>query len=453
MSQRRRRAGPRCATSALSGEPKFDADGVFQGYWGVGRDVTAQVRAQQAVAASEMRYRTLFARSPSPLVLHRRGMVLDANEAAARLFGYRDAQAMKGSNVLDHFGAIEQRHAGARAHRAVRAHDGRRGAAGGRLPDARARRPAASPCRPPRCAWTAPAGPALLTIYVDITARKAAEAALRRSEALLSHLFATSPDCLTLTEIDSGRYALVNDCFLQVAGYQRDEVIGRTALELGVWQRRRASATRLAEAIRRQGGVQGMPLTFRRRDGKRMPDAGVGRALRLRRPALPGARRARRQRQRADAAGGRGDPEHRVAGHRLRARAAHRAHQRAPPRDVRLERGGAARRHAQRAVARPGRLPRACAAQAITKLRQQARLRVRDAAASGATAACSGAGCRRSRSTRPTRSAAARSGRPRTSPSAARRSRRWPTRATPPRPPAAPRAPSWPTPATRSARR
>ena len=25
---------------ALSGEPKFDGDGVFQGYWGVGRDVT-----------------------------------------------------------------------------------------------------------------------------------------------------------------------------------------------------------------------------------------------------------------------------------------------------------------------------------------------------------------------------------------------------------------------------
>ncbi|HNW64903.1 MAG TPA: PAS domain S-box protein, partial [Piscinibacter sp.] len=68
---------------ALSGEPKFDANGVFQGYWGVGREVTAQVRAQQAVAASEMRYRTLFARSPSPLVLHRRGTVLDANEAAA----------------------------------------------------------------------------------------------------------------------------------------------------------------------------------------------------------------------------------------------------------------------------------------------------------------------------------------------------------------------------------
>ena len=254
---------------ALSGEPKFDADGVFQGYWGVGRDVTAQVRAQHAVAASETRYRTLFARSPSPLVLHRRGTVLDANEAAARLFGYRDAQAMKGSNVLDHFTAVEQR-------QTVRERMAQSDqlAVGQALPvvdyqmNALDGRPFA--VQATAVCVDSVAGPALLTIYVDITARKAAEAALRRSEALLSHLFATSPDCLTLTEFDSGRYALVNDCFLQVAGYRREEVIGRTALELGIWQQQ-GDRDAFAETIRRQGSVQGLPVTFRRRDGRRIP--------------------------------------------------------------------------------------------------------------------------------------------------------------------------------------
>jgi len=254
---------------ALSGEPKFDANGIFQGYWGVGREVTSQVRAQQAVATSEMRYRTLFARSPSPLVLHRRGTVLDANEAAARLFGYRDAQAMKGSNVLDHFTAVEQRQT-VRERIAL----SEQLAVGQALPvvdyqmNALDGRPFAVQATAV-CVDSA-AGPALLTIYVDITARKAAEAALRRSEALLSHLFATSPDCLTLSEFDSGRYALVNDCFLQVAGYRRDEVIGRTALELGIWQQTGDRDT-FAETIRREGSVQGLPMTFRRRDGKRVP--------------------------------------------------------------------------------------------------------------------------------------------------------------------------------------
>ena len=114
------------------------------------------------------------------------------------------------------------------------------------------------------------AGQALLTMYVDITARKSAEAALRRSEALLSHLFATSPDCLTLTDLETGRYALVNDCFLQVTGWRREEVIGRTSTELGIWQRPEDRDVFVA-AIRRQGGVQAMPVNFRHREGRRIP--------------------------------------------------------------------------------------------------------------------------------------------------------------------------------------
>src|SRR6185437_12321975 len=39
-------------------------------------------------------------------------------------------------------------------------------------------------------------GPATLTIMFDITARLAAQAARRRSEAMLAQLFATSPDCI-----------------------------------------------------------------------------------------------------------------------------------------------------------------------------------------------------------------------------------------------------------------
>jgi PAS domain S-box-containing protein len=81
-----------------------------------------------------------------------------------------------------------------------------------------------------------PSGPANLSIYVDITARKAAEAALQRSEALLSHLFATSADCISLSEAATGRFAMVNPAYTQVLGYAGDQIIGRTSLELGLWQ-------------------------------------------------------------------------------------------------------------------------------------------------------------------------------------------------------------------------
>ncbi|MGL1608737.1 hypothetical protein ACSTHC_00245, partial [Vibrio parahaemolyticus] len=66
---------------SVSGEPRFDAHGNFRGFWGVGRDVTHEVTAEQTAHANEMRYRELFRRSPSPLVLHRWGRVVDANPA------------------------------------------------------------------------------------------------------------------------------------------------------------------------------------------------------------------------------------------------------------------------------------------------------------------------------------------------------------------------------------
>jgi PAS domain S-box-containing protein len=69
---------------SVSGEPRFDERGVFCGYWGVVRDVTADLQARQALAATETRYQELFSRIPTPLVMHRAGRVIDANPAAWR---------------------------------------------------------------------------------------------------------------------------------------------------------------------------------------------------------------------------------------------------------------------------------------------------------------------------------------------------------------------------------
>src|SRR4029079_13138393 len=78
-------------------------------------------------------------------------------------------------------------------------------------------------------------GPATLSILFDITARQRVEAALRRSEAMLSQLFATSPDYIALSELDSGRHALVNAAFTRLTGYTSQEAVGRSAADLGLW--------------------------------------------------------------------------------------------------------------------------------------------------------------------------------------------------------------------------
>ena len=267
LARRRNNAG-KWRTFSISGEPKFDASGTFDGYWGVARDVTTEVVAQRAMAASETRYRELFTRSPSPLFLHRHGVLFDTNEAAARLFGYPHAAAMNGVLIETLFPA------GATRDRVVERMDQLDDMALGeglpvtdfmlRALDGRALSVQATAVRVDTLT-----GPANLSILFDITARKAVEGALRRSEAMLSHLFETSPDCITLTEAATGRYAMVNAAFTRLTGYSANEVLGRTELELGLWHDPQMQA-RLVDLLQRDGKVVDLPVEFVTRSAERI---------------------------------------------------------------------------------------------------------------------------------------------------------------------------------------
>ena len=69
----------------------------------------------------------------------------------------------------------------------------------------------------------------------DITDRKHAEEKLLVSEEKFSKAFHLGPDAVTITSAEHGRYIEVNDNFLRLTGFTRDELIGRASLELGVW--------------------------------------------------------------------------------------------------------------------------------------------------------------------------------------------------------------------------
>ena len=262
---RRHDALGRTRVHSVSGEPRFTGDGVFEGYWGVARDVSEELRTQRASIASETRYRELFERSPSPLYLHRRGIVYDANPAAARLFGFGEPAAMSGLRLVDlfapgtHAERVAQRIAmldTLRIGEGVPVEDFQARTADGRRISVQAT----------AVRVDSAGGPATLSILFDITARQAAEAALRRSEAMLSHLVATSPDCITLSELGSGRHAMVNAAFSRLTGYSAEEVVGRTATELGLWHDLR-DRDRLRAAMVESGRVDELPATMQKRSG------------------------------------------------------------------------------------------------------------------------------------------------------------------------------------------
>jgi PAS domain S-box-containing protein/putative nucleotidyltransferase with HDIG domain len=69
----------------------------------------------------------------------------------------------------------------------------------------------------------------------DITAQKKAEDALKASEEKFSKAFRVSPNAMSITSLSDGRYIEVNDSFLDMTGYVRQEVIGKTIRELRFW--------------------------------------------------------------------------------------------------------------------------------------------------------------------------------------------------------------------------
>jgi PAS domain S-box-containing protein len=252
---------------AVSGRPRFDERGVFAGYWGVGRDVTAEREAELARAATEARYRELFARSPSALALHRDGQLLMANHAAAALLGVRSEGELVGRALLDFYDESD----GSRERAAQRVAWLKGLAPGEAVPpmeyvlrNANGRR---LHVLVSSVKVEADGRPAILSIYEDQTERVRAEAARARSEALLAHVVTTSPDLITLTDMDTGRYVMVNDAFCQQSGYQRDEAIGRTSLELGIWGDA-AQREAFVHSVKADGQVRDRAIAFKDRQGR-----------------------------------------------------------------------------------------------------------------------------------------------------------------------------------------
>jgi PAS domain S-box-containing protein len=101
----------------------------------------------------------------------------------------------------------------------------------------------------------------------SFTKAREREAALRRSESMLSTVFATSPDCLSLSEFASGRNLMVNQAFVDLFGYARDELIGRTVNQVSVWDSLEDRARMLA-ALREHGQVAGLRVRMRKRSGE-----------------------------------------------------------------------------------------------------------------------------------------------------------------------------------------
>ena len=92
------------------------------------------------------------------------------------------------------------------------------------------------------------------------------ERALRESEASLRQVFDLNPDSANINRLQDGRYIAVNDSFLRMTGWTREEILGRPSVDLGIWENP-ADRDRMIARLEEKGFVQNFEARFRTRSG------------------------------------------------------------------------------------------------------------------------------------------------------------------------------------------
>ena len=111
-------------------------------------------------------------------------------------------------------------------------------------------------------------GKSLLFVSVyDISPRIKAQKALEESEIKFRNIFLISPFAIAITHVKTGRYLEVNESFLKETGFSRNEIIGKTAKELGIWEDYNQRKN-LQRELKEHGSVKDFPVKLRMKSGK-----------------------------------------------------------------------------------------------------------------------------------------------------------------------------------------
>ncbi len=226
-------------------------------------DITEFMQAQEALRSSERRFQSILSASPLGISLIKDRVTLWHNEAAGRMLGYGPG-GLEGKKARILYATDEEY---ARVGHVIEQIKERGGVA---EVESRWIRKDGSvmDCLIHYALLDPEAGDGVVVgIFDDITEQKRAQEALRLSEEKFKRTFQAAPVWVVLTTLDEGRYVEVNDAFLTAMGFRREEVIGRTSLELNTWADP-ADRERIVARLKQTGRVRDEEIRRRTRSGK-----------------------------------------------------------------------------------------------------------------------------------------------------------------------------------------
>lgn len=107
----------------------------------------------------------------------------------------------------------------------------------------------------------------LIVTTKDITERIRMEEELRLSEECFSKAFNASPVSMTISTLEDGKFIHANDAYCRTLGYSREEALGRTSVELGIWANL-AERDQVKQRIIANQSVKDMETTFCNKTGE-----------------------------------------------------------------------------------------------------------------------------------------------------------------------------------------
>ncbi|MCB2191669.1 MAG: PAS domain S-box protein [Deltaproteobacteria bacterium] len=240
------------------------------------REMATRARAEMALRASEERFRGVFDHTSLGIsITDRKGRMLQVNPAWSRMLGYSSKQ-IEGLKVTDVTHPDDREKSIDLFERMAR----------GELDNYRLEKRYLRTDGHP--VWVelsvsavrGPTGELDKTVGVanDISERKKALEALKNSEEKFNTAFQSSPDSLMINRMAGEVFLEVNDSFLATMGYERDEVLGRSDEQIGLW----ADPTdreRFWRELERNNECLGLSASFLAKDGREIPVVVSGRRV------------------------------------------------------------------------------------------------------------------------------------------------------------------------------
>lgn len=108
---------------------------------------------------------------------------------------------------------------------------------------------------------------ATLGYFMDNTENERAKEAIRLSQDKFHKAFQLCPEWFVIIALKDGIYLDVNEAFLQATGYRREEVVGRSAVELRIWEDL-DQRSRMVEILNQKGKIRDIEARFRMKSGE-----------------------------------------------------------------------------------------------------------------------------------------------------------------------------------------